>query len=71
VRTIAILPALFKLYEQCLLRKLKTEIREKNLLHECQRGFTTKKSCEDNILELTYWMTEFQHNEVLCRQHKI
>ena len=52
VRTIAVTPAITKLYELCVLGKLRAEIEEKGLIHEKQRGFVPSRSCDDNIADL-------------------
>ena len=52
MRTIAVTPAITKLYELCVLGKLRVEIEEKNLIHAKQRGFVPSRSCDDNIADL-------------------
>ena len=52
VRTIAVAPAITKLFELCILQKLRAEIADKSLIHTNQRGFVLEKSCEDNIVDL-------------------
>ena len=51
VRSISILPASLKLWEQILHAKLRSEINEKAPLHENQRGFVPGGSCLQNISE--------------------
>ena len=53
VRTIAVTPAISKLFELCILQKIRDQIDEKKLLHPNQRGFVPGKSCEDNLVDLT------------------
>ena len=52
MRTIAVLPALTKLYELCLYELLLPVISNNNLLSESQRGFTRSKSCMDNLIDV-------------------
>ena len=46
-------PAISKLFELCILQKIRNQIDEKKLLHTNQRGFVPGKSCEDNLVDLT------------------
>jgi hypothetical protein len=50
IRTLAILPAITKLYEQCILTLLQKEITERNLLSDSQKGFRAGTGCIDNII---------------------
>ena len=52
IRTIAILPALFKLLEQCVQTKLHNYVETHNILHRGQRGFRSESSCSTNIHDL-------------------
>ena len=52
VRTIAVTPAITKLYELCQLQKIRAIIEENKILHPYQRGFVPGKSCEDNLVDL-------------------
>ena len=54
VRTIAVLPAITKLYEICLHQHIEEHIQDKEILHPNQRGFRPKKSCRDNIIDLIH-----------------
>ena len=48
-RVIAILPILTKLFEICILQKLRAEIALKDPISELQRGFVPGGSCIQNI----------------------
>lgn len=50
IRTIAVLPAITKLLETCILIILEKEIVEKNMLHPNQSGFRHGQSCLDNLV---------------------
>ena len=52
VRTIAVTPAITKLFELCQLQKIREVIEENKILHPNQRGFVPGKSCEDNLADL-------------------
>ena len=56
LRTIAVNPAISKLYELCILQQLREEIVKHRIIHEYQRGFVPGKSCEDNLVDLTECM---------------
>ena len=52
IRTIAILPAVFKLYETCVLKLLEQELASTTVsLHLRQRGFRPGKSFTDNLVD--------------------
>ena len=52
VRTISVLPAVFKVFERIVLNRLKEELSS-NPLHPAQTGFTEGKSTMHNVHELT------------------
>ena len=58
IRTINILPGIFKIYEKAVLGKLKYELSATQPLHKCQAGFTEHRSTLDNIDELAVTMNE-------------
>ena len=58
IRTVNILPGIFKLFEKVVLKKLKVEMKEHLPLHESQTGFTEKKSTLHNINSLANTLKE-------------
>lgn len=70
MRTIAVTPAISKLYELCILQKLRNEIEEKEIIHKFQRGFVPGKSCEDNLVDLTECMNQAKDLEQAYRRAK-
>ena len=71
VRTIAVTPAITKLYELCILGKLRKEIVEKELIHERQRGFVPSRSCDDNIADLAEVIQKAKDLEQQARQERV
>ena len=71
VRTIAVTPAITKLYELCILGKLREEIQEKDLIHERQRGFVPSKSCDDNLMDLAEIVQKAKDLERGARQARV
>ena len=53
IRTIAVLPAVSKVFEKVLLSRLQALIISKNLVHPAQAGFSANKSTETNIDRLS------------------
>ena len=52
VRIIAVLPSILKLYEQILLKNLRTELRQTIPLHGNQRGFVEGKCTAHNLADV-------------------
>ena len=49
IRTIAVLPAITKVYEKLILTRLQEEITAKKLIHDSQSGFQRGKSTLSNL----------------------
>ena len=68
VRTIAVTPEISKLFELCILQKIREEVDERKLLHSNQRGFVPGKSCEDNLIDLAEIMQQAKDLEQSYRE---
>ena len=58
IRTIAILPALSKVFEKVVLKRLQKNLSESNSLSKTQRGFTQGASTMNNIYDLATLLTK-------------
>ena len=71
VRTIAVIPSLAKMFEICILNRLKDWIGENNILHHNQRGFTAGRGCDDNLLDILEIFQAAKRKEQDARERKI
>jgi hypothetical protein len=67
VRTIAVTPAIAKLYELCLLQRLTAETELKCPLHPHQRGFRAKLSTEHNLADV---FALIETDKAIHRRHR-
>ena len=71
MRTLAVTPAISKLYELCILQKLRSQIVTLDAIHPLQRGFVPGKSCEDNLVDLTECINQAKDLEKAYRAANI
>ena len=71
VRTIAILPAITKLYEICLQNYMEEHIAEHDTIHPHQRGFRPGGSCKDNIIDILHMINIAKQEAQLHRKNMV
>jgi hypothetical protein len=72
IRPIAISPAITKLYETILLRRLQTNISQlKPGIHAGQRGFTKGRSMYDNLMDVGHFLLQGKKRDADARIRKV
>jgi hypothetical protein len=71
IRTLAISPAISKVLEKAIVKRLNDYINDQNLLHHSQSGFVKGKSTLHNIQAVINWIQKTKTQQQTDRDKKI